>query len=79
MVDPVSDEERQSFLQKTKIGFVIVVGLSGGLMGLRIDAGLTGLAIAIGAGLLAGILVVWIAFPDRMDLRRGRSRRGRDR
>lgn len=80
MVEPVSDEERSDFARKLKLGFVLLVGLSGGLITLQTDAGLAGFLLATGIGLLAGFVLVWIAFPDRTDLRRGDrsdSRRGR--
>ncbi len=64
MDGPVSDSERESFMGKLQIGFVLVVGLSGGLMAARADAGLQGVAFGVGLGLLAGALLAWIALPD---------------
>jgi membrane associated rhomboid family serine protease len=80
MVGPVSDEERDSFARRAKLAFVLLVGLSGGLITLQADVGLVGFTAATGAGLLVGAVLVWIAFPKRQDLRRGDnsdSRRGR--
>lgn len=81
MVEPVSDETRSEFARKARIGFVVLVGLSGGLIALQINAGLTGLLAATGIGIGVGILLVWIAFPDPGDLRPGdrteTRRRGR--
>lgn len=64
MAGPVTDSERESFLGKLQVVFVFVVGLSGGLMALRADAGLTGVAFGVGLGILAGFLVAWLAFPE---------------
>jgi hypothetical protein len=81
MVEPVSDEERSSFVRKLKIGFVFLVGLSGGLITLQTDAGAIGFLTATAMGLVVGVVLVWIAFPDRDDLARGSDadsrRRGR--
>lgn len=79
MVDPISDDERNSFARKFKIGFVILVGLSGGLITLQADVGPVGFAVATGAGLVVGLVLVWIAFPERQDLRRGGRRDSRRR
>ncbi len=80
MVEGISDEERSRFAMKLKIGFVLLVGLSGGLITLYADVGWQGFLVATVAGLVVGGLLVWLVFPERTDLRRGdssRSRRGR--
>lgn len=79
MVGPVSDEERSSFARKVKIGFVLLVGLSGGLITLQANAGVAVFAGATGAGMILGVVLVWIAFPDREDLGRGDPSRSRRR
>ena len=65
MVGPVSDEERDAFAWKIKVGFVLLVAFSAGLITLQADAGLVGFLAASGAGAAMGVLLVWIAFPDR--------------
>ena len=81
MVEPVSDEDRDDFARKVKVGFVLLVGLSGGLITLQTGAGATGFLAATAVGLVVGVILVYIAFPDRADLRRGDGsdsrRRGR--
>jgi hypothetical protein len=76
MVSGVTDEERGRFARRLKVGFVLLVGLSAGLITLQTDASLQIFLLATGIGLTVGTLLVWIAFPDRDDFRRGnRSRR----
>ncbi|WP_302080467.1 hypothetical protein [Salinibaculum rarum] len=68
MVGPVSDEERNSFAAKLKLGFVLLVALSAGLITLQADAGPVAFVGASVAGGLVGVVLVWIAFPDREEL-----------
>lgn len=79
MVRGISDEERSSFARKVKIGFVLLVGLSAGLTTLQTDAGTTVFLGATAAGLLVGVALVWLVFPDRDDLARNDSSRSRRR
>lgn len=65
MVGPVSDEERTAFAWKLKLGFVLLVAFSAGLITLQADAGFAGFLAATAAGGVIGVLLVWIAFPDR--------------
>lgn len=79
MVEGISDEERERFAVKLKAGFVLLVGLSGGLITLYADVGWQGFLVACGIGLAAGILLVWLVFPERTDLQRGDNSRSRRR
>ena len=65
MVGPISDEERTAFALKVKVGFVLLVALSAGLITLQADAGPVGFLTASAAGAVMGVLLVWIAFPSR--------------
>jgi hypothetical protein len=65
MVGPVSDEERGAFAWKLKLGFVLLVAFSGGLITLQTDAGLVWFLAASGAGAVLGTVLVRIAFPSR--------------
>jgi hypothetical protein len=76
MVDPVSDEERERFALKLKAGFVLLVGLSAGLITLQGEVGPLGFLGATVGGVLAGAVLVRVVFPAREELERG-SRRGR--
>ncbi len=80
MVSGISDEERERFAAKIKAGFVLLVGLSAGLITLQ---GEVGALVSLGAtaiGLVFGALLVWLVFPDPDEFKRGdrsRSRRRR--
>lgn len=79
MVDGITDEERERFAVKLKAGFVLLVGLSAGLITLQADAGLEVFLVATATGSAVGVVLVWLVFPDRTDLERGDrsgSRRG---
>jgi hypothetical protein len=73
MVGPIGTEERVSTMRKLKAGFVVIVGLSCGLITLQADVGAEVFLAATAAGLVVGVLLVWVAFPDAGDLDR-RSR-----
>jgi len=63
MVGPISNRERQHFARKLKIGFVLLVALSGGLISLYGDASPLVALAATGGGVAVGVVLVWIAFP----------------
>jgi len=80
MVEPVSDQERNNFARRLKIGFVLLVGLSGGLITLQTGTGAAGFLVATCIGVAVGVVLVRIAFPEPRELERGdrdRSRRRR--
>lgn len=60
MVGPVSDDERRQFWQRLGTGLVGFVALSAGLVAFYNDATLTEIGIAAGAGLIIGLVVVFI-------------------
>jgi hypothetical protein len=64
MVGPISDDERSAFAWKLKLGFVLLVAFSSGLITLQADAGLVGFLAASGAGTVVGLVLVRIAFPS---------------
>lgn len=65
MVDPISDEERTDFARKLKMGFILLVAFSAGLITLQAGAGLVGFLGASVAGGFVGVVLVEIAFPER--------------
>lgn len=65
MVGPISDDERNSFAWKLKLGFVVLVAASAGLITLQAKAGIVAFLAASVAGAVVGVLLVWIAFPTR--------------
>ena len=81
MVGPISAEERSATMLKLKLGFVVLIGVSAGLITLQADVGLAGFLGATASGLVVGVVLTWVAFPDGDDLdRRSRDpRRGRRR
>ena len=60
MVGPsTSDEERRSASFRFKAGFVLLVGLSGGLVASSMGASATEVAVVVGAGLAVGVALMW--------------------
>ncbi|MFC4359217.1 hypothetical protein ACFO0N_14825 [Halobium salinum] len=62
MVGPtMSDEERISANARLRIGFVVLVGISAGLVSLQVDPTPLQVAGSVAAGLLVGwLLVRWL-------------------
>lgn len=73
MVGPRSDSEQGALFVRLKVFFVLLVGMSAGLMGL----GGGGTLVESGAltlfGLLIGSVLVWIVFPNSPANRERRS------
>jgi hypothetical protein len=63
MVGPTTPEERRDASRRLKFGFVVLVGLSGGLITLQGDVPLLVSVLAVVAGLLVGVVMVAFAFP----------------
>ena len=68
MVGPISDEERDAFAWKLKAGFILLVALSAGLITIQADAGPIWFLVSTVAGGFVGVVLVWIAFPERQQL-----------
>lgn len=64
MVDPISRSDRAKTLRRLKVGTVLLVGLSAGLISVQGDASLELVAGAVVGGLLLGAALVWYLFPD---------------
>ena len=64
MVSPVSNDERESFTRRLKIGFVVLVGVSSGLITLQGDPGPVVFAGAVVGGTVLGALLTRFAIPD---------------
>lgn len=69
MVGPVSQEERLTASRRIKLGFIVLVGLSAGLITLQGEPSLLTFALAVCAGLVVGTVVVWLAFPRGLGFR----------
>ena len=60
MVGPsITDEERRSANTRLKVGFVLLVGASGGLVALQTEGSPVQLALGFLGGLLVGSLLLW--------------------
>ncbi len=74
MAGPISQEDRQRTMTKLKVGVVLLVGLSGGLITSQGDASLRVVLAAVVGGLLVGAALVWYLFPDLETLSPGSDR-----
>jgi membrane associated rhomboid family serine protease len=79
MVDGITDEERERFAVRLKAVFVALVAASAALITLQAGAGLVALTAATVGGVVVGVVLVWLVFPDRKDLERGDGSRSRRR
>ncbi|MES3518314.1 MAG: hypothetical protein PPP58_11700 [Natronomonas sp.] len=68
MVGPVGDEDRKRTTRWIKIGFVLLVGASAGLITTQGDPSPLVFVAAVCAGLLLGVVLVWYLFPDFQNL-----------
>lgn len=64
MVGPTDDDNNRSLVRQLKVFFVILVGASAGLITVVEDTTLLESGIAIITGLVVGVILVWIVFPD---------------
>jgi hypothetical protein len=63
MVGPVSDDERDRFALKVKLGLTALVAGSGGLIAVQGDASLPLIAAAIAGSAVVGAALIWFVFP----------------
>lgn len=63
MVGPISSERRSAVVLRMKVGFVLLVGASGGLITLQGDPTPLVIGGAVLAGLAVGVVLVWLVFP----------------
>ena len=77
MVDPISDADRARALRWAKIGLVLLVGISTGLISVQGDAPFEVVVGSIVAGLVVGAALVWYLFPDSDSIAPASSRRYR--
>lgn len=67
MVGPsISDEEREQFLLRLRVGFSLFVGISMGLVVFTGDGDLLTLGGAVVGGTTVGALLAWWIFPDSL-------------
>ncbi len=58
MVGPLSDDQRRSGHRRLQAGFVVLVGVSGGLISLQADPTVLQFLGAVLGGLVLGVLLV---------------------
>jgi hypothetical protein len=75
VVGPVSDEERSDAAFRIKIGIVLFVSLSAGLITLQGGVPLWQTGVAMLVGLLTGLALVYLVFPGDGGVRSSRQRR----
>ena len=59
MVGPMSDAERDAGNRKIKVGFLVLVAVSPPLIALQWNPTPLELLVALGGGVLLGVLLVW--------------------
>jgi Na+/H+-translocating membrane pyrophosphatase len=64
MTGPISDEDRERTMTRMKVGSVLLIGVSAGLITSQGDASLRVVVAAVVAGLLLGGVLVWYLFPS---------------
>lgn len=69
MVGPASREERLSASRRLKFGFVLLVGISSGLITLQGDPTIFVFVLAVLLGLVVGVVLVAFAFPRGLEYR----------
>ncbi|MDX1744613.1 MAG: hypothetical protein R3324_01635 [Halobacteriales archaeon] len=60
MVGPISDEGRRRGYRTVKMGFVVLVGLSSGLVSLTGDPSLPELGLVVLAGMVVGVILLFV-------------------
>jgi len=64
MTGPISDEDRERTMTRMKVGSILLIGVSAGLITSQGDASLRVVVAAVVAGLLLGGVLVWYLFPS---------------
>ncbi|MXR51907.1 hypothetical protein GRX03_09855 [Halovenus sp. WSH3] len=64
MERPDPDTERDRTLSRLRIGFVVLIGISAGLIASYAQGSPAQILIAVGGGTAVGIGLVWLAFPE---------------
>jgi hypothetical protein len=70
MVGPTADDDSQSLAFRLKIFFVVLVGASAGLITSVENTTLLESGLATLAGLVVGVVLVWIVFPGNDETKR---------
>jgi uncharacterized membrane protein YjjP (DUF1212 family) len=66
----------RQLLSRLRVGFVVLVGVSAGLVASYAEGSLPQILVAMAAGAVVGVLLVWLAFPTPTEgPQRARGRR----
>jgi hypothetical protein len=64
VVDPIPNDDRARTLRWAKLGTVVLVGLSAGLIAIQGEAPVEYVLGSVAVGALVGAALVWYLFPD---------------
>lgn len=77
MVGPsMTDDERDLANSQLSIGFVVLVGLSGGLVAFQAGGGLVQIGAAVAGGLVLGYVLLWFLSRLASELAMSGGKRG---
>jgi len=65
----LTDDEKETANTRLKIGFVLLVAASMGLMALQVDPTPLQLAVVIAVGLVVGVALLWFVLRNLADYR----------
>ncbi|RJX43991.1 hypothetical protein DM826_04755 [Halonotius aquaticus] len=65
----LTDDERKTANTRLKVGFVVLVAASMGLMALQVDPTPLQLAVVIAVGLVVGVGLLWFVLRNLADYR----------
>jgi len=65
----LTDDERETANTRLKVGFVVLVAASMGLMALQVDPTPLQLAVVIAVGLVVGVGLLWFVLRNLADYR----------
>ncbi|MDR9381432.1 MAG: hypothetical protein RI560_07150 [Natronomonas sp.] len=68
MVDPITDDDRRQTLRWARVGVVLLVGLSAGMISIQGGAPLELVSVTVLVGLIVGGALVWYLFPSAEDI-----------
>jgi hypothetical protein len=77
VVDPITSGDRRRTLRWAKVGTILLVGLSAGMISIQGGAAIELVGGAVLAGLFVGSVLVWYLFPNTEDIAPAGGRRYR--
>lgn len=77
MERPDPGARNRNLLPRLRVGFVVLVAVSAGLIASYADGSFAEVLTAVGGGVAVGMLLVWLAFPSPNGESSERTLRGR--